>query len=123
MIPGWAIAYLVLLALIAAGGLFAARRNGTPWWLAALRFAAVAVFAAGVVFFFRRAGAGTAFAFLLFVATMLHAQKAVADAAAMKRMRLGPSARIGTALGGLALLPAIALGALAVWIQQGGPGV
>ena len=122
MIPGWAIAYVVLLALIASGGLFTARRAGTPWWLAALRFAAVAVFAAGVVFFFRREGAGTLFAFLLFVATMLHAQKAVADAALLKRLTLKPGARIGTALGGLALLPAIALGALAVWIQQGGHG-
>lgn len=126
MIPGWAIAYLVLLALIATGGLAMARRSGTPWWLAALRFCAVAVLAAGVVFFFRREGAGLLYAFLLFVATMLHAQKAVSDAATLKAMQasqgaLSPAARVGVALGGLALLPAIAMGALAVWIQQGGP--
>ena len=70
MIPGWAIAYLVLLALIAIGGLATARRAGVPWWLAALRVAAIAVFAAGIVFFFQRSGAGTLYAGLLVLSAL-----------------------------------------------------
>lgn len=120
MMPWYAWAYLMLLALIGAGGLVAARKARQPWSQALLPLAAIIVFGCGVVLFFRGSGAGLLFAFALFVATLLQARKAVADANAMRSQPLPAASRIGVALGALSLLPAIALGALAVWTQQGG---
>ena len=118
--PWYAWAYLLLLALIGAGGFAAARRDGTPPWMAALRLATFVVLGYGVVAFHRAdLGAGLGFAALLFVSVLLHAQKAAADAAQLRVRQLPAAARVGVALGSLALLPAIALGALAVWIRQG----
>ncbi|MEZ0471179.1 hypothetical protein [Luteimonas salinilitoris] len=122
MMPWYAWAYLVLLALIGISNFLAGLRGGQRigLLLLLLRLAAVAVLALGVVLFYRGSGAGLAFMAALFVAALLQAQKSVADAQQMREQRLPAAARIGVALGGLALLPAIALGALAVWIQQGG---
>ncbi|WP_255516486.1 hypothetical protein [Luteimonas suaedae] len=120
MMPWYAWAYLALLALIGVSNFLAGLRGGQRMGLLLLRLAAVAVLALGVVLFYRGSGAGLAFMAALFVAALLQAQKSVADAQQMREQRLPAAARIGVALGGLALLPAIALGALAVWIQQGG---
>jgi len=119
MMPWHAWAYLLLLALIGAGGFVAMLRAKRPAWRALVHVATIVVFAYGVVLYFSGSGAGTAFAFALFVATLLQAQKGVADANEMRRRRLPAVSRIGAAAGALALLPAIALGALAIWSRQG----
>lgn len=119
-LPGWAWLYLVVLALVALGGLVAGRAAGRPLRPALLHLVVIVVFAAGVVFFFQRAGAGVAFAIALFVATLVQARRSLADASELRVRDLPAPARIGLALRGLAMLPAIALGALAVWSQQGG---
>lgn len=119
MIPWHAWAYLMLLALIGAGGFVAMLRTRRPMWRALVHVASIVVFAYGVVLYFRGSGAGTAFAFALFVATLLQAQKGVADAHEMRSRPVTAASRVGVALGALALLPAIALGALAVWRHQG----
>lgn len=118
--PWYAWAYVALLALIAAGGLVTTLRAQRPLPLGLLRFAAMVVFAYGVLAWHRGSGANTLFAGLLFAATLVQAQKAVADANELRVRRLPAPVRAGTALGGLAVLPAIALGALAVWSQMGG---
>ena len=119
MMPWYAWGYLLLLALIGAGGLVAMLRAKRSPWRALVHVATIVVFGLGVVLYFRGSGAGTVFAFALFVATLLQAQKGVADAHEMRRRRLPAVERVGVSLGALALLPAIALGALAIWIQQG----
>ena len=115
-LPWYAWAYLLLLALVAGGGVYATLRARRPLPVALLRAAAVLVFIAGVLAWYR-GGAGTVFAVLLLLATLVHAQKAAADAREARARALPAHERIGTALGGLSVLPAIALGALAVWRQ------
>lgn len=118
-LPVWAWLYLAVLALVAVGGLVASRNAGLPLRPAVLHLMVIVVFAAGVVFFFRRDGAGIPFAIALLVATLVQARRSLADAAEMRARALPGPARVGVALRGLAMLPAIALGALAVWGQQG----
>jgi hypothetical protein len=119
MMPWYAWIYLLLLALIGAGGFVSMLRARRPVWRALVHVATIVVFAYGVVLYFRRGDAGTAFAFALFVATLLQAQKGVADAHEMRVRPMTTASRVGVALGALTLLPAIALGALAIWRQQG----
>jgi hypothetical protein len=119
MMPWYAWAYLLLLALIGAGGLVAMLRARRPVWRALVHVASITVFAYGVVLYFRGGDAGTGFALALFVATLLQARKSVADAHEMRARPVTPASRIGVALGALTLLPAIALGALAIWSRQG----
>jgi hypothetical protein len=118
-LPWHAWLYLLLLAMIGAGGLVASRVAGKPLLPALPHVAAIVVFGAGVVFFHQRAGATTMFAVALFLATLLQARRSIADAEEMRRHRLPGPARAGVALRGLAVLPAIAMGAIAVWSQQG----
>ena len=120
MMPWYAWAYLMLLALIGAGGFVATLRARRPVWRALLHVATIVVFAYGVMLYFRGGGAGTAFALALFVATLLQARKGVADANEMRSRRTTAASRFGVAAGALTLLPAIALGALAIWSQQHG---
>jgi len=47
------------------------------------------------------------------------AQTSVAAAQRMREAPVPARERIATALGGLATLPAIAMGAIAVWVRQG----
>lgn len=117
--PWHAWLYLLLLALIAGANVVAERRAGERIMLVLARLAAVVVLALGVVFFYRAAGAGLGFMLALFIAVLLLAQKSVANAHRMRAAPMPAGVRIATALGSLALLPAIALGALAVWIAQG----
>ncbi|HST44848.1 MAG TPA: hypothetical protein VLK29_06455 [Luteimonas sp.] len=119
-LPVWAWLYLLVLALVASGGVVASRGAGRPMRPAWLHLVVIGVFGAGVVFFFQRAGAGIPFAIALLLATLVQARRSLADAGEMRDRNLAAPARIGVALRGLAMLPAIALGALAVWGQQGG---
>ena len=118
-LPWLAWLYLLLLAMIGAGGVVATRTAGRPRMPALAHVAAIIVFGAGVVFFHQRAGATTAFAVALLLATLLQARRSIADAGEMRERRLPAAARAGVALRGLAVLPAIAMGAIAVWSQQG----
>lgn len=119
--PWYAYAYLALLALVGAGGFVSEVRTGRPAWLALVRLAATVVLGIGVVLYVRGGeGAGTGFAFALFLATLVHAQKAVSDHHVLQRAPAMPAPmRLAIAARSLSLLPAIALGALAVWSRQG----
>ncbi|MDH5821812.1 hypothetical protein QFW77_02215 [Luteimonas sp. RD2P54] len=120
MMPWYAWAYLALLALIGLGNFAAGLRGGRRVVVAVLQLVAIAVIGLGVVLFYRGSGAGLGFMAALFVAVLVQARKSVADAVQLREQGLPPAARLGVALGGLALLPGIALGALAAWAQQGG---
>ena len=117
--PWYAWAYLLLLALIAGNDFLAQlRARGRP--LAMLvRLAAMAVVMLGVVLFHRGEGAGMFFMLALFLAVLVLAQTSVARAHRMREAPIPVRERLGTALGGLATLPAIAMGAIAVWVRQG----
>ena len=117
--PWYAWAYLLLLALIAVNDfLVQLRARGRP--LAMLvRLAAMAVVMLGVVLFYRGAGAGLLFMLALFLAALVLAQTSVAEAHRMRETPIPVRERLATALGGLATLPAIAMGAIAVWVRQG----
>ena len=119
MIPWFGWVYLVLLALVGLSGFALSLRAGHAKPLASARLAAVGVLAWGVVLYFRDAGASLLFAGLLFVATLLIVQKSVADARQAQEMHLDRSGRIGTAINGLLMLPAVAMGALAIWAGHG----
>lgn len=119
ILPWQAWLYLLLLAMIGAGGLVATRNAGRPPGPAVLHVAAIVVFGAGVVFFHQRAGATMLFAVALLLATLLQARRSIADANEVRQCRRPAPARAGVALRGLAVLPAIAMGAIAVWSQQG----
>jgi|EndMetStandDraft_3_1072993.scaffolds.fasta_scaffold172466_2 hypothetical protein len=119
MIPWFAWAYLVLLALVGLSGFALALRAGEAKVPAVLRLGAVAVLAWGVLLYFRDAGVHFGFAGLLFVSVLALAQKSVADARQAEQMQLDRPARIGVAINGLVLLPAIAMGALAIWAGHG----
>lgn len=117
--PGYAWAYLLLLGGIGIGAFVADVRAARPVLRALLRLAAIAVLVLGVVLFHRGAGAGVLFMLALFLAVLVLAQLSVAEAQRMREQAIPARERVATALAGLATLPAIALGALAVWIQQG----
>ena len=119
MIPwsGWA--YLVLLALVGLSGFVLTVRNGQSKTLAVLQLLSVAVLAWGVVLYFRGAGAHVGFAGLLFASVVCLAQKSVADAKQAERLDLPRPARIGVAINGLLMMPAVALGGLAIWSRHG----
>ncbi len=119
MIPWFAWAYLVLLALVGLSGFALTVRDGQSKLLAIARLAAVGVLVWGVVLYFRDAGAHVLFAGALFVAVLLLAHKSVSDAQDATRMKLDRSARAGVAINGLVVLPAIAMGALAIWAGRG----
>ena len=119
MIPWYAWAYLLLLALIAGYdflGQLRARGRPRPMLL---RLAAMVVVMLGVVFFHLRQGAGMLYMLLLFLAVLVLAQGSVAAAQRMREAPMPVRERVATALGGLATLPAIGMGAIAVWARQG----
>ena len=119
MIPWYAWAYLLLLALIAANDFIVQlRARGRPPAML-LRLAAMAVVMLGVVLFYRGGGAGLLFMLALFMAALVLAQTSVAEANRMRQAPIPARERITTALGGLATLPAIGMGAIAVWVRQG----
>ena len=97
-LPGWAWAYLLVLAMVAIGGVVASRGAGRPLRPAFLHVVVIVVFAAGVVFFFRREGAGIAFALALCVATLVQVRRSLADANELRARALPAPARIGVAL-------------------------
>ncbi|PBJ84312.1 hypothetical protein CMZ84_07765 [Lysobacteraceae bacterium NML93-0399] len=113
---GWV--YLVLLALVGLSGLALSLRAGQSKLLALARFAAVAVLAWGVVLYVRDAGASVLFAGALFVSVLLLAQKSVADARQAQDLQLDRAGRAGVAINGLLMLPAVAMGALAIWSSR-----
>lgn len=119
MIPWFGWVYLVLLVLVGLSGCALALRHRTslPWAVA--RLLAVGVLVWAVVLFFRDTGAGIGFALALLVATILLVHKSADDARDAARMELPRPARIGVAINGLLMLPAIAMGALAVWAGHG----
>lgn len=119
MIPWFAWAYLVLLALVGLSGFALVVRHRQSLPLALARLVAVGVLGWGVVLFFRDAGAGLGFAGALLVAALLLAHKSAADAQDAARMELPRPARIGVAINGLMMLPAVAMGALAIWAGHG----
>src|SRR5690625_271319 len=84
-----------------------------------LRLAAMGVVMLGVVLFHLRQGAGMLYMLLLFLAVLVLAQTSVAAAQRMREVPVPPRERVATAVGGLATLPAIAMGAIAVWARQG----
>ena len=120
MIPvlGWA--YLALLALVGLSGFVLALRAGQSTLLAVLRLLAIGVLGWGVVLYFRDAGAGLGFATALFAAVLVLAHKSTADAQQAGELGLGRAGRAGVAINGLLALPAVALGALAIWVRHGG---
>lgn len=119
MIPWYAWVYLVLLALVGLSGFVLTMRDGQSKTLAALQLLSVGVLVWAVVLYFRDAGAHLGFAGLLFASVICLAQKSVADAKQAERMELPRPARIGVAINGLMMLPAIAMGALAIWAGRG----
>lgn len=118
MMPWFGWAYLVLLALVGLSGLALSLRAGQSKLLALARLAAVAVLAWGVVLYVRDAGASVLFAGALFVSVLLLAQKSVADARQAQDLQLDRAGRAGVAINGLLMLPAVAMGALAVWSSR-----
>ena len=119
MIPWYAWAYLLLLALIAGHDfLVQLRARGRPLAML-LRLAAMGVVMLGVVLFYLRQGAGMLYMLLLFLSVLVLAQASVAAAHRMREAPIPARERIATAVGGLATLPAIAMGAIAVWVRQG----
>ena len=119
MMPWYGWVYLVLLALVGLSGFALALRHRQSLPLALARLVAVGVLVWGVVLFFRDAGAGVGFAGALLLAGLLLAHKSAADAQDAARMELTRPARIGVAINGLMMLPAIAMGALAIWTGRG----
>lgn len=118
MIPWGAWLYLLLLAAVGVLHLVVELRARAGVLPALLRFAAVGVIATGVVLFYR-GGAGVAYMLLLFVAALLVSRKSVEDAQAARATRdaaTAPPPWLG--LTRLVVLPGIAWGALAVWVQQ-----
>ncbi|MFZ7095214.1 hypothetical protein ACOPJQ_03690 [Luteimonas dalianensis] len=119
MIPWYAWAYLLLLALIAGYDLLAGLRARARPKAMLLRLAAMVVVMTGVVFFHRGQGAGMLYMLLLFLAVLVLAQASVAAAHRVREQPVPVRERLATALGGLATLPAIGMGAIAVWVRQG----
>lgn len=119
MIPWFAWAYLALLALVGLSGFALTLRDRQSTLLAAARLIAVGVLCWGVVLFCRDTGAPLLFAGALCVAVLLLAHKSMTDAQDAARMNLARSARVGVAINGLLMLPAIAMGALAIWAGRG----
>lgn len=119
MIPWYAWAYLLLLALVAGREFFGQLRTRGRSLAMLLRLAAMVVVMLGVVLFHLRQGAGMLYMLLLFLAVLALAQGSVAAAQRMREAPLPARERIATALGGLATLPAIGMGAIAVWVRQG----
>ena len=119
MIPWYAWAYLLLLALIAGHDFVGHRRGRVRPRALLLRLGAMAVVMLGVVLFYLRQGAGMVYMLLLFLAVLVLAQTSVAAAQRMREAPVPPRERVATAVGGLATLPAIAMGAIAVWARQG----
>ncbi len=120
MIPWYGWAYLVLLALVGLSGFALTLRAGQSTPLALVRVAAMGVLMWGVVLYFRDAGAGPGVAVALIAAVLVLAHKSTTDLRDARRMQLKPAAQAGTAINGLLVLPAVALGALAVWSGHGG---
>lgn len=119
MIPWFGWVYLVLLALVGLSGLALSLRAGQSKPFAVARLAAVAVLAWGVLLYFRDAGASVLFAGALFVSVLLLVQKSVADARQAQDLQLDRAGRVGVAINGLLMLPAVAMGALAIWAGRG----
>lgn len=119
MIPWYAWIYVAVLGLVGTAEFHVARRGGVPLRRAVLQLSAVVVLALGVGFFYYGRGAGFVYMLALLAAVLVLARKSTAMARAAHANAPPPAVRLGSALGGLAMLPAIALGALAVWIQQG----
>ncbi|QCO66599.2 hypothetical protein E5843_00115 [Luteimonas yindakuii] len=118
--PWGAWLYLLLLAAVGVLHLVIELRARAGMGRALLRFAAVGVIGAGVVLFYRGAGAGVPYMLLLFVAALLVSRKSVEDAQAARAATadgaIAPPRWLG--LTRLVVLPGIAWGALAVWVQQ-----
>ena len=119
MIPWYAWAYLLLLALIAGHDFLGHRRGRVRPRALLLRLGAMAVVMLGVVLFYLRQGAGMVYMLLLFLAVLVLAQTSVAAAQRMREVPIPARERVATAVGGLATLPAIAMGAISVWVRQG----
>ena len=119
MIPWYAWAYLLLLALIAGYDFLGQLRARAQPRAMLLRLAAMVVVMLGVVFFHLRQGAGMLYMLLLFLSVLVLAQASVAAAQRMREAPMPARQRLATALGGLATLPAIGMGAIAVWARQG----
>lgn len=119
MMPWYGWVYLVLLALVGLSGFALALRDGQSKTLAAIQLFSVGVLVWAVVLYFRNASVHLGFAGLLFASVICLAQKSVADAKQAERMELTRPARIGVAINGLMMLPAIAMGALAIWTGRG----
>lgn len=116
--PWYAWAYLLLLALVGRRDFLRRRRaNGRPAAMLA-RLAAMVVVMLGVALFYRGEGAGMVYMILLFLAALVLARMSAADALHMRENDAPADDRLMTALGSLALLPAIAMGAIAVWVRQ-----
>ncbi|MGY0561246.1 hypothetical protein ACW7G2_11080 [Luteimonas sp. A277] len=118
MMPWYAWAYLVMLALIGLAGFRARLRAGKRPPAALGWLAAMAVVMLGVVLFYRGAGAGLLFMGALLLSVLVLAQHSVAQAQRMREAPIPAGERLVTSLGGLATLPAIAMGAIAVWVRQ-----
>lgn len=116
--PWYAWAYLVLLAWIGLAGFRARLRAGKRLAAALGWVAAMAVVMLGVVLFYRGAGAGLLFMGALLLSALVLAQHSMAQAQQMRKSPIPAAERLTTALGGLATLPAIAMGAIAVWVRQ-----
>ncbi len=116
--PWYAWAYLLMLALIGLAGFRSRLRAGARLAEALGGLAAMAVVMLGVVLFHRGAGAGLLFMGALFLAALVLAQHSVAQAQRMREAPIPVGERGATARGGLATLPAIAMGAIAVWVRE-----
>lgn len=119
MIPWFGWVYLVLLALVGLSGFALALRAGQPKVLTLVRVLSVAILGWAVVLYFRDTGVPFGFAGFLFAATLTLAQKSAEDIRQAEQMQLGRSARIGVTINGLLMLPAVAMGALAIWAGHG----
>lgn len=119
MIPALGLAYLLLLALVGLSGFVLAlrHRRSLPWAVA--RLVAVGVLVWAVLLFFRDTGAGFGFVAALLAAAALLAHKSAVDARDAAQMALPRPARVGVAINGLLMLPAIAMGALVIGTGRG----
>ena len=117
--PWGAWLYLLLLAAVGVLHLVIELRTRADALRALLRFAAVGVIGTGVVLFYR-GGAGVLYMLMLFAAALLISRKSVADAQAARAGRADGTTAPPPWLGltRLVVLPGIAWGALAVWVQQ-----
>src|SRR5690606_21359438 len=94
------------------------RARGRPLALL-LRLAAMMVEMPGVGLFYLRQGAGMPYMPLPVQPVLVLAQTTVAAAQRLREAPVPAPDRVVTALGGLATLPAIGMGAIAVWVRQG----